>query len=112
PPTIAESARIDGAGEFKIFMKLILPLSKPVLASMGLFMALNYWNDWFNAMLFIDKQSLIPLQFYLYELLSKIEVIRLLMSRVPEMAGLQMPEESFKMAMAVVTIGPIILLYP
>ena len=112
PLSITESAQIDGAGEFQIFMRLILPLSKPVLATMGLFTALNYWNDWFNAMLFIDKQDMMPLQYYLYKMLSQITMLRTLISKVPELATVNAPEESFKMAMTLVTIGPILLLYP
>lgn len=112
PLSITESAQIDGAGEFQIFMQLILPLSKPVLATMGLFTALNYWNDWFSGMLFIDKQNMMPLQYYLYKMLSQVTMIRTLISRVPELAKVQAPEESFKMAMTLVTIGPILLLYP
>ena len=112
PDSITESAKIDGAGEFHIFVKMILPLSKPILATMGLFTALNYWNDWFNAMLFVDEQKLIPLQYYLYRMLSQISMLRNLIAKVPQLAAVTPPEESFKMAMTLVTIGPILLLYP
>lgn len=113
PDSISESAKIDGAGDFKIFIQLILPLSKPVLATIGLFISLGYWNDWFNAMLFIDRTSMIPLQYFLYKMLSQITMLRALVSRVPQLSTIVTPpEESFKMAMTVVTIGPILLLYP
>jgi putative aldouronate transport system permease protein len=113
PDSISESARIDGAGDFTIFVRLVLPLSKPVLATIGLFTALNYWNEWFNAMLFIDKNNMMPLQYYLYKMLSQMTMIRSLLSKVPQLAAtVKPPEESFKMAMTVVTIGPILLLYP
>ena len=112
PDSITESAKIDGAGEFHIFVKMILPLSKPILATMGLFTALNYGNDWFNAMLFVDAQKLIPLQYYLYRMLSQISMLRNLIAKVPQLAAVTPPEESFKMAMTLVTIGPILLLYP
>ena len=112
PSAIVESAQIDGASEWHIFFKLILPLSKPILATIGLFTALSYWNDWFNAMLFIDKQSLMPLQYYLYKMLSQISMLRTLVAQVPQMTAVTPPEESFKMAMTVITIGPILLLYP
>jgi putative aldouronate transport system permease protein len=113
PDSISESAQIDGAGDFKIFIRLVLPLSKPVLAAIGLFIALGYWNDWFNAMLFIDRNNMIPLQYYLYKMLSQITMLRSLVGKVPQLAAaVQPPEESFKMAMTVVTIGPILLLYP
>ena len=89
-----------------------MPLSKPILATVGLFMALEYWNDWFNAMLYVDKKSLIPLQYYLYKMLSQITMLRELVSKVPQLTVVTPPEESFKMAMTLVTIGPILILYP
>ena len=112
PYSIIESVKIDGAGDFKIFVNFILPLSKPALASMGLFMALNFWNDWFSAMLFIDNERLIPLQYYLYKMLSQIEVLRRMVNKLNKIGMLQTPTESVKMAMTIITIGPIILLYP
>lgn len=111
PDAIHESARIDGAGDFTIFIKLILPLSKPALATIGLFIALNYWNDWYNAMLFIERQKMYPLQYFLYQILSKLDFINQAASRsgvpVPEM-----PSEPMKLAMTVVATGPIVFLYP
>jgi putative aldouronate transport system permease protein len=111
PDAIFESAKLDGAGDFTIFINLVLPLSKPALATIGLFIALNYWNDWYNAMLFIDKQELYPLQYFLYNILSKLDFINQSASRsgvpVP-----QMPSEPMKLAMTVVATGPIVLLYP
>lgn len=112
PESLSESAEIDGAGEFCIFLKIVLPLSKPILATIGLFIALGYWNDWFNAMLYINVKDLTPLQYYLYKMLSQITMIRELVSKVPQMATTTPPEESFKMAMTLVTIVPIILVYP
>ena len=112
PESISESAKIDGGGDFTIFARLILPLSKPALATIGLFIALNYWNDWFNAMLFIEKSNLVPLQFYLHQILSTVEVLRRMIQDLPTGAIVELPGESFKMAMTVVTIGPIIMLYP
>ena len=113
PYSITESAQIDGAGDFKIFLKLILPLSKPVLAAMGLFIALNYWNDWFNAMLFVaEKKELMPLQYYLHNLISATQALRQMRAQLPPGAIVSNPNEALKMAMTVVSIGPIILLYP
>ncbi len=112
PDSLIESAEIDGAGEFQIFLKIVMPLSKPILATVGLFMALEYWNDWFNAMLYVDKKNLIPLQYYLYKMLSQITMLRELVSKVPQLTAVTPPEESFKMAMTLVTIGPILILYP
>lgn len=111
PESIIESARIDGAGEFTIFIKLILPLSKAGLATIGLFIALDYWNDWYHAMLYITDASKFPLQYLLYNMLSSTEA----MSRVSSVANISvtsMPTQSLKLAMSVIATGPIILLYP
>ena len=75
PDAITESAKIDGAGDFTIYWKLILPLSTPGLATIGLFMALGYWNDWFLANLFITSDSMYPLQFLLYKILASAAVL-------------------------------------
>lgn len=111
PDAIGESARIDGAGDFTIFTRLILPLSKPALATIGLFLALNYWNDWFNTMLFIDNDRMYNLQYFLYQILSKLDFMNIAAAQagipVPEM-----PSDSFKLAMTVVVTGPIVFLYP
>ncbi len=111
PEAISESARIDGAGDFRIFIRLILPLSKPALATIGLFIALNYWNDWYNAMLFVDRQNMYPLQYFLYQIISKVDFINQAAARSGVPVPL-MPSESLKLAMTVVAVGPIIFLYP
>jgi len=111
PDAITESAKIDGANDFLIYVRLILPLSVPLIATIGLFSALGYWNDWYNAMLFIDDENLFTLQYYLQRLLGSVEALR----RIAEKSGIkvpQLPMESMKMAMTVITTGPIILLYP
>ncbi|WP_274648789.1 carbohydrate ABC transporter permease [Paenibacillus humicola] len=111
PEAISESAKIDGAGDFTIFYKLILPLSKPALATIGLFIALEYWNDWYNAMLFITSNEKFPLQYMLYNMLSESESI----SRISATANVNvqdMPTQSLKLAMAVIATGPIIFAYP
>lgn len=111
PTALIESAKIDGAGEFKIFFRIILPLLKSGMATIGLFLALQYWNDWYNAMLYINSESKYPLQYMLYNLLQKTQALSQIASRagIPVM---EMPSNSLKMAMAVVAIGPIILVYP
>ena len=111
PIEITESAKIDGAGDFKIFVRLILPLAKPVVATIGLFTALTYWNDWYMCMLFIDKGELMNLQYLLYQLMGSIKALREIASQT-SISVSSMPIESTKMALTVVTTGPIILLYP
>ena len=111
PSALVESAKIDGANDFTIYRKLIIPLSKPLIATLGLFSALAYWNDWYNCMLFINKEEMYNLQYYLQSMLASADAMR----RVAEKSGLPMkavPLESMKMAMTVIATGPIILLYP
>jgi putative aldouronate transport system permease protein len=111
PFDITESAKIDGAGDFKIFLRLILPLAKPVIATIGLFTALTYWNDWYMCMLFIDKKELYSLQYLLYQMMGSIQAMREIASQT-SVAAASIPVESTKMALTVVVTGPIIFLYP
>ncbi|UKS28939.1 carbohydrate ABC transporter permease [Paenibacillus sp. HWE-109] len=111
PESIGESAKIDGAGDFTIYRKLYLPMSVPALATIGLFLAITYWNDWYPAMLFISKDELIPLQYQLYKVFNDMQFAQQVASQTGISVG-NMPSETFKMAMTMVTIGPIIVLYP
>ena len=112
PDSITESAKIDGAGDFSIFINLILPMSKPALASIGLFTALGYWNEWYFSMLFLSPNvEYRPLQLFLYNLIAQADFIRMnaaLMNIPPQ----DIPNESLKLAAAVVATGPIIFAYP
>ena len=111
PAAISESAKMDGANDFTNYVRLILPLSKPLIATLGLFAALAYWNDWYNCMLFINKEEFWNLQYYLQRMLGSAEAMRI----VAEKSGLPLtnvPLQSMKMAMTVIATGPIILLYP
>lgn len=113
-PALIDSARIDGAGEVLIFAKIILPLSLPVMATMALFSTINYWNDWFNALLFIRTEEKIPLQYLMIRVLNDIQYLRQnaeLSSMNPELLN-NLPSESLQMAMAGVGMGPILLVYP
>jgi len=111
PTALIESAKIDGAGEFRIFFQIILPLLKAGMATIGLFLALGYWNDWYNAMLYINSDTKYPLQYMLYNLLQQTQAL----AKIASQAGIvvaDLPTNSLKMAMAVVATGPIILVYP
>jgi putative aldouronate transport system permease protein len=114
PDAITESAKIDGAGDFRIFAKLILPLAKPALATIGLFIALGYWNDWYNSMLFIQNEKLYSLQYFLYKIVNNVEAYKNILSQTGGSVNVKidMPSESLKMALTVIVTGPIILLYP
>lgn len=111
PSALIESAKIDGANEYRIFIQIILPLLKSGLATIGLFLALGYWNDWYNAMLYMNSDTKYPLQYMLYNLLQQTQAL----ARIASQAGIvvaDLPSNSLKMAMAVVATGPIILVYP
>ena len=115
PDAIIESAKIDGASEFLLFLRIVLPISLPAIATIALFLTLGFWNDWFNAMLYIDKNSLIPLQYLLIKLETSIEFLvnnsaTLGTTAVQEAA--KMPKETVKMAIVVITTLPIIFAYP
>lgn len=116
PDSIIESATIDGASEVKIFYKIILPLSLPVLATIGLFNTLNYWNDWFLSLIFITKGNGISLQYLMYKTLLNIQYLTTnenAASQLSKMgAVVNLPSQTLRMAMAVVGMGPIIFAYP
>ncbi len=111
PASIIESAKIDGAGEFRTFLQLVLPLATSGLATIGLFIALDYWNDWSNAMLYISKREMYPLQYLLYNIISSAQALTRI-SSVSSVPVRDLPSQSLRMAMAVVATGPIILMYP
>ena len=110
PQALVESAKIDGANDFRIYASVVMPSATPILATIGLLIALAYWNNWKTAMLYIDEKKLYPLQFYLYKIFQTVQ-----MNSVLADAGIetqQMPQEGYKLAMTVFTMGPVILFYP
>lgn len=111
PEAITESAKIDGAGHFTIFIKIVMPVLGPGLATVGLFLALGYWNDWYRSSMFSTNSSTWELQFYLYDLLNATTALKQ-MSQSTSISTADLPTESVKLAMAVVATGPVLLLYP
>ncbi|MHA6529155.1 carbohydrate ABC transporter permease [Paenibacillus sp. BAC0078] len=109
PEPLVESAKIDGAGDFRIFWQMVLPLCKPALASIGLFTILAYWNDWWTPMMFTDKDQYVPLQYLLYKMLSSINMSAAMAQHV---SSIDTPKETFKLAMTVIATGPIVILFP
>ena len=111
PDEVVESAKIDGAGSFRTYWSIVLPIVKPGLATVGLFLALNYWNDWFLTSMFITTPKKYELQFYLYNMLSSYEALNYMLS-----SGVTIitnpPSESIKLAMAIIATGPVLLFYP
>jgi multiple sugar transport system permease protein/putative aldouronate transport system permease protein len=115
PEELMDAAKIDGAGEYRTFFQITLPLMKPSLAAVGFMMATTYWNDWQNALLYIDSDSKKPLQLLLVNIQKSIEI--LLNSRnIPAVAlaalGGTIPQYSATMATVIVVIGPIMIAYP
>ena len=111
PFELTEAAKVDGAGDFRIFWKIILPAAKPLIATIGLFTALTYWNDWYNCMLFMSTGGTWNLQYTLQNILNSSEALK----RIASMTGMQVgqvPTEGLKLSMTVIATGPIILLYP
>lgn len=108
PDSLLESARIDGAGDARVAFQIYLPLSLPVIATITLFYALGYWNNYFNALMLVDDSKLYPLQMMLFRIQSEITKLSSMMTGVT----VTPPNSSFKMATAIVTMGPIVLLYP
>jgi putative aldouronate transport system permease protein len=114
PESIIESARIDGAGEFRTFFVIVLPLCKAGLATIGLFCTLNYWNDWYLPLIFISNNKLFNIQYLMYQTLVTIQYLASGSAQFSESdkAMADLPSESARMAIAVLSIGPIILAYP
>ncbi|WP_136605714.1 carbohydrate ABC transporter permease [Paenibacillus dokdonensis] len=116
-PSLEESARIDGYNDFRIFMKIILPLSRPVIAVISLFNAVGHWNDWFTGAFYVRKAALRPLSTLLQEMLTSAEAMR---DTLNQAAGtnydmierIQVTSNSLKMATIIVVVTPIVIIYP
>ena len=111
PFEMTEAAKIDGAGDFYTFFKIILPMSKPLVATLTLFIALSYWNDWYNCMLFMSTGENWNLQYTLQNILNSTEALKRVAAQTGMQVG-QLPSEGLKLAMTVLATGPIVLLYP
>lgn len=113
PNSIIEAARIDGAGELHIFFKFVVPMSKPIFATIALFLTLTYWNDFQTSLLYITDKSLYKLQFLLNKILADMEFINSGMADTLGVSGnVQMPTENLRMAMCVVAAGPMMCIFP
>jgi len=108
PESLIESAKLEGAGEFRILFTIILPLSLPAIATVGLFIILMYWNDWYLALLYVDEGKKFPLQYLLYNIMQNLSVIKA--NPVPGMA-VRLPGENTRMAIAVLATGPILFAF-
>ena|GEM_PF-7634 len=112
PDEVIESSKIDGANDFIIYARIVLPLAVPGLATIGLFLALHYWNDWFSSALYISDASKYQLQFYLYNIINTSNFLNSIGAGAGVTLSEGVPSETMKMSMAIVVTGPILLLYP
>jgi putative aldouronate transport system permease protein len=113
PPAILESAKIDGAGEWTVFFQIIIPLSLPVLATVGLFQIVNYWNDWFNGMIFLTNPKLFSFQNLLNRILLDVQFLSTsAMGDIASQGGVAIPTMTVRMALAFIGIVPIVVSYP
>ena len=114
PMEIIEAARIDGAGEFKTFFRIVLPLSKPGLATIGMFTTIAYWIDWFLGMLYIIDQKKYPVQTLLWSMQNSLEFMKQSSANALEYAEMasSAPTDSGRMALTVLVVLPVLLAYP
>lgn len=116
PESLVDAAKIDGCGEFRTLFQVVMPLIKPALATVGLFIALAYWNDWYNAMLYIKDANRYPLQYFLYQQVNNIETYKKLLANntvsSSVVSAMSLPTQTLKMALTIVVTGPIILAFP
>lgn len=113
PVSLIESAQIDGAGELKIFFKIMLPLSVPVVATIGIFTGLAYWNDWINGLYYITKPNMYSIQILLVRIMDNIQYLKSGSANSALGANaVQLPSTSIRMALAVMGILPVIIIFP
>lgn len=112
-PALVEAAKIDGAGELYIYFKIVLPLSLPILATIGLMVGLGYWNDWTNGLYYINDSNMYSLQQFLKSIIDNINTLAQMANTADAAAAAaKMPGISIRMAIAVVGVVPIMILYP
>lgn len=115
PEELIESAKMDGATQFKIFFQIVLPISLPVIATIGLFLCFAYWNDWYQSMLYIDNQRLYSLQALLNAIMTNINMLAqnaaTMGASMTDMVA-NMPKEAARMAIVVIIVLPIACAYP
>lgn len=111
PDSIIESAKIDGASQLKIFARIVLPISLPALATIGLFLTFGFWNDWYQAMLYISERSKYPLQYLLVSIEKSVDFLARSEDYIVSTAN-NLPSETVRMAIVVISVLPIACSYP
>ena len=114
PYSIIEAARLDGAHDWTIYSKIMVPLSKPIMITIGLFSALGYWNNWTAGIYYINNPKLYTIQVYLKKLMDSIQFLKTtdLSNEAVLLASRSLPTESARMAVAIIALIPILLIYP
>ncbi len=113
PEAIIEAAKIDGTSELGILAKIVLPISKPIIATLGLFVSLSYWNDWLNGLYYVSDEKLYSIQVLLNRMLMETMYLQSSLSSSMKLtAGLTIPTDAIKMAVAVVGVLPLLIIYP
>jgi len=112
PEEMFESMKIDGASHYNIFFRTVLPLSKPVIATVAVTFFLTKWNDWYTAMIYINKEELVSLQYFLQRIMKNIDLLRTLSDSTVTIDMSTIPSETVRMAMAVVVAGPALFVFP
>lgn len=116
PDSVIEAARIDGCSEFQIFFRIVLPMSKPVIATIGLFNAVGHWNDWFSGAFYVRNPELKPLSTLLQEMLTRQQALADALLRnsgaYAALDKITVTGDSLKMATIIIVVAPIIIIYP
>lgn len=112
PAEVEESSKIDGANDLYIFIKMILPMSKPVLATIALFVGVYHWNDYFMGVIYINKSSLQPIQTFLYKVVAESSSNQMMSNLPSNMSASSVTSDSIKLATMIVTTFPIVCVYP
>ena len=113
PVSLIEAAKIDGMGEIGIFNRIVIPLSKPAVATIALFFALSFWNQWYNSMLYTDSRDLVSLQYMLMKIMKSLEFLNSDAARYGmTTADPNLPTKNARMAMCIVAAGPILIVFP
>ena len=114
PEVLLEAARIDGAGEISIFRNVVLPISKPILATIGLLVGVGYWNDWYNGLLFVTDVNYYPLQNFLNKIMTDLQFLSQNMSATSDVNSIiaNVPSGTVRMAMAFIGALPVIIVFP
>lgn len=112
PESLFESAKLDGAGELRIFVNIIIPLSKPAIATIGIFMVLQYWNDWWLCLLYINESKLYNLQYLLMRIVNQIDFMTQFFARMPFLTtNMDLPNTSARFAMCLLAAGPMLFVF-